>query len=98
MVNETKMIQVKVEYFSPLSHIFKKKEETFNFDFPDLPTINMLLNYITEKYGGKTGKFPLRLKEASQYVILLNEKHIREYDIKLADGDILRIMLPLAGG
>lgn len=92
------MVRIKVEYFVPLSHLFKKKEETFHFDAQDPPTIDAVLSRITAEYAGKLGKFPLRLRETSQSVILLNANKVSAYDTELADGDVLRIMVPLAGG
>ncbi len=92
------MVRIKIEYFPPLSNVLQKREETFNVDLPGPLTLDMFLDIVIKEYAGKTGKFPLRLKEASQYVILLNGRAIPGHDTKLVDGDVLRIMLPLAGG
>jgi len=92
------VVDIKVEYFVPLSHILQKKEETFRFDSPDSPTVDSVLTHIMEKYGTQTERFPLRLKEASQYVVLLNGNKVSGYEAELVDGDVLRIMVPLAGG
>jgi MoaD family protein len=94
-------MEITVHYFTVLRELTKKRQEKIKLK--EGSTVEELFALLTESYGARFKRhvFPPKAKKGLQLVLLLNNQDISQlsgFKTTLHDGDIISLILPIAGG
>ena len=102
--DDSKMPEVIVRFFTTLREIVNRREETLTFGESQTVTVDLVLKFLSKKYGVPFTEYVYDVKTGQPKSFLqflvngTSTSSIEGLETKLKQGDVLAILPPVGGG